>query len=275
MTIRRRNLLVFSLIILVESMQCWNIVDMSISSSSSSSFFFFFLPLSLCLCVLLPIEQILKGLEHIHSKGIIHRDLKPDNIFLSSRWRRSQLYPSSSCPSTASSSSSSSSAKHGKAVVAVGTGGDVQENGGRGIVAKNHDGLVNTVPELVIGDFGLSVDTCSDGRLSYGVGTPCYMSPEQTRLRSYGPASDIFSLGIILYEMVADWKTRMERHMAVAELRKSHHVNSAVAKEYPQESRLVLNMTGSDPHRRMDAKALLEDPYVQQFVDRLPRPRSI
>eukprot|EP00466_Bigelowiella_natans_P000829 jgi/Bigna1/135454/aug1.29_g10162 len=157
-----------------------------------------------------------------------------------------------------------SSAKHGKAVVAVGTGGDVQENGGRGIVAKNHDGLVNTVPELVIGDFGLSVDTCSDGRLSYGVGTPCYMSPEQTRLRSYGPASDIFSLGIILYEMVADWKTRMERHMAVAELRKSHHVNSAVAKEYPQESRLVLNMTGSDPHRRMDAKALLEDPYVQQ-----------
>mmetsp|Transcript_25951 Transcript_25951/g.41975 ORF Transcript_25951/g.41975 Transcript_25951/m.41975 type:complete len:262 (+) Transcript_25951:739-1524(+) len=55
--------------------------------------------------------QILKGLEHIHSKGIIHRDLKPDNIFLSSRWRRSQLYPSSSCPSTASSSSSSSSSK--------------------------------------------------------------------------------------------------------------------------------------------------------------------
>jgi tetratricopeptide (TPR) repeat protein/predicted Ser/Thr protein kinase len=35
------------------------------------------------------------------------------------------------------------------------------------------------------------------------MGTPTYMSPEQARARRLGPASDVFSLGTILYEMIA------------------------------------------------------------------------
>lgn len=29
------------------------------------------------------IEQILKGLNHIHKHGIVHRDIKPENIIFS------------------------------------------------------------------------------------------------------------------------------------------------------------------------------------------------
>lgn len=33
------------------------------------------------------LQQIMQGLEHVHSHGIVHRNVKPANIFLKGRWR--------------------------------------------------------------------------------------------------------------------------------------------------------------------------------------------
>ncbi|MDX1396628.1 MAG: serine/threonine-protein kinase, partial [Gemmatimonadota bacterium] len=57
-------------------------------------------------------------------------------------------------------------------------------------------------------DFGLTrpADVPSDTRLTQTgaiVGTPHYMAPEQWRTDRVGPQSDLFSLGAILYEMLA------------------------------------------------------------------------
>ena len=62
------------------------------------------------------------------------------------------------------------------------------------------DGYVKVV------DFGLARQVAADGSTStFGVtaGTLQYMSPEQVQGRSVSPASDIFSVGLVLYELAA------------------------------------------------------------------------
>jgi len=59
--------------------------------------------------------------------------------------------------------------------------------------------------EAVLTDFGIATDLNDNGKLTIVesvVGSPRYMSPEQTRAADIDSRSDIFSLGVIMYEMV-------------------------------------------------------------------------
>jgi len=67
-----------------------------------------------------------------------------------------------------------------------------------GNILVNHEGTAK------ISDFGLAklVDATSSSLSGGLLGTPEYMSPEQIRLEKLDQRSDIFSLGIMLYELI-------------------------------------------------------------------------
>lgn len=68
--------------------------------------------------------------------------------------------------------------------------------------------LMDARDEPVVSDFGLAKLSDTDVELTRPgvvIGTPAYMSPEQAggRLRDIGPATDVWALGIMLFELLA------------------------------------------------------------------------
>ncbi len=107
--------------------------------------------------------QITGALEAAHEKGIVHRDVKPANIFIAAR----------------------------------------------GQVKVMDFGLARMVasgPPLSLGDGMLDVSTVASPdrtvtSMGTAVGTIAYMSPEQARAEPLDNRTDLFSLGVVLYEM--------------------------------------------------------------------------
>ena len=65
--------------------------------------------------------------------------------------------------------------------------------------------LITAVGKVKVGDFGVArlAEGTSQAPSATVAGTPRYMSPEQARGQPTGPATDVYSAGVVLYEMLA------------------------------------------------------------------------
>src|SRR4030067_3711437 len=63
--------------------------------------------------------------------------------------------------------------------------------------------MIDKSGRVMLNDFGIARMTQTGTATLGGVGTPAYMSPEQARSEKPTPQNDIYSLGILLYEMLA------------------------------------------------------------------------
>ena len=57
--------------------------------------------------------------------------------------------------------------------------------------------------DVRIGDFGLALNVGSESTQITGVGSPAYMSPEQIREELVDHRTDLYSLGVVMYQMLA------------------------------------------------------------------------
>nr|XP_022914905.1 eukaryotic translation initiation factor 2-alpha kinase-like [Onthophagus taurus] len=114
---------------------------------------------------------------------------------------------------------------------------------------------------IKVGDFGLvtTMDNISDNSVPFnesilqshtkGVGTQLYMSPEQIEKKKYNYKVDIYSLGVILYELMVPFSTESERIRTLTDLRKGNYVEEFV-NDHDYEFRVLQNMLAHNPDDR-------------------------
>ncbi|GAB4462331.1 MAG: hypothetical protein Kow0070_21230 [Anaerolineales bacterium] len=128
----------------------------------------------------------------------------------------------------------------------------------RGVIhrdLKSSNILLNLSSHAYLSDFGLArVVSTSTLAFHTGHGTPPYAPPEQNRLKEITPKSDIFSFGILLFELFTGqlpWNGRkqlgMEQLHSNAELPDPREVNASLP---PRLVDVLRRVTSADPNLR-------------------------
>lgn len=93
--------------------------------------------------------------------------------------------------------------------------------------------------------------------MSLKVGTPLYLSPEQADGIFYDEKVDIFSIGLILFELCHKFSTNHEKLLGFANVRNGI-LPAQLVKEMPYEASIIKKLTQKMPGDRPSAKEILK-----------------
>lgn len=208
--------------------------------------------------------QIASALAHVHSCGLIHRDLKPANIFVADVERDEiklgdfGLSRYAANVNNLNASASLDDSQQG-----------LPESGG-------------------LRETPLSTSMWSNmsesNEVTAGVGTYLYASPEQVAGKKYNAKTDIYSLGMILFELCHErFGTTMERYITLRDARDSKFpVGLRAAKRCPEILDMLRKLLSHEPTTRPTAdevvewgQMMYETSLAQKAMDVVRSPRNL
>lgn len=124
-------------------------------------------------------------------------------------------------------------------------------------------------------DFGLAVapDSGRTRHTSHGqsIGTPAYMAPEQVELKPVLPQTDLYSLGLVLYELLTGDRVMTGTAVYTLWQQQMEHMPPDIRRErtgVPVEmARLIMSMLAKSPDARPDDAATVNAVLLRYATD--------
>ncbi len=191
--------------------------------------------------------QIASGLAAAHAQNLVHGDLKPANIIVMPNdlikildFGLARTYRATAV-------------KAGKALTPTGSASlfdemTDEEDGSTTIIQFDQTSRNRSSDHFNLEDTLLE----NDGRAFGLTGTPAYMSPEQCSGQAATPESDVFSLGLIIYEMLTGQRALQERNLLklLMRLKEPTLAGDLAAKVQAPFDDLLIRMLSSEPGGR-------------------------
>ncbi|GMF55976.1 unnamed protein product [Phytophthora fragariaefolia] len=208
--------------------------------------------------------QIASALAHVHSCGLIHRDLKPANIFVADVERDEIKLGDFGLSRYAANVNNLNAST---------TLDDSQQG------QQSSGGLRETHLST-----SMWSNMSESNEVTAGVGTYLYASPEQVAGKKYNAKTDIYSLGMILFELCHErFGTTMERYITLRNARDSKFPGDLrAAKRCPEIVDMLRKLLSHDSSTRPTAdevvqwgQMMYETSLAQKAMDVVRSPRNL
>ena len=176
--------------------------------------------------------QLIKSLAKIHAKNIIHANINPENIFVINE----------------------DSIKIGDFSSAK----DIE------LKFKKGKNKYNKMPHSQSYQNLMELTDNKEIETDYREES-LYSSPEQKKGKGVSKKSDIYSVGLVLYEMCECFPDDDKRNRKIKYLKKYKTFDDKFQKEYGIQCNLILQMIDDDEDQRPSCEELLDSKYMQNW----------